>query len=72
VQQSNFSAEFGFSGATLVNVVTRSGTNQFHGSAYEFLRNQKLDANNFFNNQSGIALPPLRQNNYGLPLAGPY
>src|SRR5713101_1947262 len=71
VQQSNFSAEYGFSGATLVNVVTRSGTNQFHGTAYEFLRNQKLDANNFFNNQSGIPLPPLRQNNFGATVGGP-
>ena len=61
VQQSNFSAEYGFSGATLVNVVTRSGTNQIHGSGFEFLRNQKLDANNFFNNQNGIGLPALRQ-----------
>ncbi|PYU76617.1 MAG: hypothetical protein DMG49_01165 [Acidobacteria bacterium] len=44
VQQSNFSAEFGFTGATVVNVLTRSGTNQFHGTLYEFLRNDKLDA----------------------------
>jgi hypothetical protein len=71
VQQSNFSAEYGFSGATLVNVVTRSGTNQFHGSAFEFLRNQKLDANNFFNNQNNIKLPALRQNNFGATVGGP-
>ncbi len=71
VQQTNFSAEYGFSGATLVNVVTRSGTNQLHGSAFEFLRNQKLDANSFFNNQSGVKLPPLRQNNFGTTIGGP-
>ena len=71
VQQSNFSAEYGFSGATLVNVVTRSGTNQIHGSGFEFLRNQKLDANNFFNNQNGIGLPALRQNNFGATVGGP-
>lgn len=71
VQQSNFSAEYGFTGATVVNVVTRSGTNQFHGSGYDFFRNQKLDANNWFNNSAGIALPPLRQNNFGATIGGP-
>jgi carboxypeptidase family protein/TonB-dependent receptor-like protein len=71
VQQSNFSAEFGFSGATVVNVVTRSGSNNFHGSGYDFLRNQKLDANNWFNNQAGNSIPPLRQNNFGATIGGP-
>jgi hypothetical protein len=71
VQQSNFSAEFGFSGASAITVVTRSGTNAFHGSAYEYVRNQIFDANNFFNNASGIALPPLRKNNYGFTVGGP-
>jgi hypothetical protein len=71
VQQSNFSAEVGFSGSTVVNVVTRSGTNEFHGSAYEFLRNNKLNANNFFNNLAGVKLPPVRWNNFGGTVGGP-
>lgn len=71
VQQSNFSAEFGFSGATVVNVVTRSGTNQFHGSFYEFFRNSKLDANNFFNNANGVPIGPLKYNDFGGTVGGP-
>ena len=69
VQQSNFSAEFGFTGATIVNVVTRSGTNAFHGSLYEFLRNDKFDANDWFN--AGNPKPPLRLNDFGGTLGGP-
>ncbi|MBV9266825.1 MAG: carboxypeptidase regulatory-like domain-containing protein, partial [Acidobacteriaceae bacterium] len=71
VETANFSAEYGFSGSTIVNMVTRSGTNQFHGSAYDFLRNQVLDANNFFNNASGIPIAPLKRNNFGVTLGGP-
>lgn len=71
VQQTNFSAEYGFSGGTIVNMITRSGTNQFHGSLYEFFRNQKLDANNFFNNASGVPIAPLRNNNFGGTVGGP-
>ena len=71
VQQSNFSAEYGFSGATVINVITRSGTNAFHGSAYEFLRNEKLDANDWFNNFNGDPRQPLRQNNFGFTVGGP-
>jgi hypothetical protein len=71
VQQSNFSAEFGFTGATLINVITRSGTNQFHGSLYEFLRNEKLDANDWFSNNSGAPRSPLRLNDFGGTFGGP-
>ncbi len=71
VQTSNFSAEFGFTGSTVVNMIMRSGTNEFHGDAYEYLRNQKLDANGFFNNESGTPLPGLRRNNYGGTIGGP-
>ena len=68
---SAFSAEYGRSTGGVLNVTTKSGTNRFHGTAYEFLRNDKLDANSFFNNRSNLAKPPLRQNQYGANLGGP-
>ncbi|MBV8906792.1 MAG: carboxypeptidase regulatory-like domain-containing protein, partial [Acidobacteriia bacterium] len=71
VQQTNFSAEYGFSGASVVNMITRSGTNAFHGSGYDFLRNQITDANNWFNNENGVPLPPIHRNNYGGTIGGP-
>ncbi len=71
VQQTNFSAEFGFSGATVINMVTRSGSNEFHGTVYDFIRNQKLDANDWFSNHYGYAISPLRKNNYGGSVGGP-
>jgi len=71
VQQTNFSAEYGFSGASVVNMITRSGGNAFHGSAYDFIRNQLADANNWFNNEAGVPLPPVHRNNYGGTIGGP-
>jgi hypothetical protein len=71
IMQNNYTAEEGFTGNTYVNMVLRSGTNAFHGSVYEFLRNDKLDANNFFSNQSGGKIPPLRRNQYGATFGGP-
>jgi hypothetical protein len=71
VQQTNFSAEYGFSGASVVNVVSRSGTNNFHGSVYEFFRDDSLDANDWFSNHFGDPIPPLRRHNYGGTIGGP-
>ncbi|MEZ5354079.1 MAG: TonB-dependent receptor [Bryobacteraceae bacterium] len=69
LETHNYGAEFGRGGGAVVQVSTRSGTNQFHGTLFEFLRNEKLDANNFFN--SGRAKPPYRQNQFGGTLGGP-
>jgi hypothetical protein len=71
IQQTNFSAEFGFSGTTVVNMVTRSGSNKFHGSLYEFWRNNILNANNFFNDEQGIPTPPYHWNDFGGTIGGP-
>jgi hypothetical protein len=71
IQQTNFSAEFGFSGATVINVVTRSGTNKLHGSLYEFWRNNILNANSYFNDAQGIPTPPYHWNDFGGTVGGP-
>jgi hypothetical protein len=65
VLTSNYSAEYGFTSGGVINAVTRSGTNGFHGSAFDFLRNDKVDAANFFNNSKGLPKSPLKQNQFG-------
>jgi hypothetical protein len=75
VVTNNMSAEFGRSGGATINVVTRYGTNELHGRAWEFLRNTALDASGYFKpnaNAAGqIQKPALHQNQYGLTLGGP-
>lgn len=71
VQTSLFNAEYGRFSGSIVNVVTKSGTNDWHGSVYEYFRNDQLDANNFFNNANGLPRTVLKQNQYGVSLGGP-
>src|SRR5579884_3955706 len=71
VLRANFLPEHGRTSSGEVSVVTRGGTNQFHGSAYEFFRNDKLNANNYFNNLSNIKRPPMRWNDWGFTIGGP-
>ena len=71
VDTNNISPEFGRYYGGVVSFLTKSGSNEFHGSAYEYLRNTILDANNFFNNRANIERPPLVQNQYGISFGGP-
>lgn len=68
---NNASAEFGNFQGGIVNVVMKNGTNQFHGSVFEFLQNDKLNANNWARNWQGTRRAPVRLNNFGGTLGGP-
>jgi hypothetical protein len=68
---NNFSAQYGHTSGGIVLYTTKSGTNQFHGSLYDILTSNKLDANNFFLNESGVNTLPLTQNNAGFTFGGP-
>lgn len=71
VQTSSFAPEFGHSPGGQVSITTRSGTNDFHGTAFDYFRNDVLDANDWFANQVGKARAPERQNDFGGVLGGP-
>jgi hypothetical protein len=68
--QSQFGAEYGRNSGSVVNIITRSGTNHFHGSAFEFLRNDALDARNYFNREPAQK-SAFRNNQFGASLGGP-
>ncbi|HWR17733.1 MAG TPA: hypothetical protein VN577_23085 [Terriglobales bacterium] len=70
-QTGNYSADFGSNAGGLVNMVLKSGTNQYHGSAFEFLRNDFFDATNYFTKRLGQPKPPLRRNQFGATFGGP-
>ena len=71
VLTNNVSAEFGGFAGGIVQISTKSGTNQFHGNGYEYFRNTVLDANDWFSNHTGLGRSPLHQNQYGANLGGP-
>ncbi len=71
VQTSNVPAEFGNTAGGVINVVTKSGANDVHGSLYDFLRNDFFDANNFFANAAGQKIAPIRFNQFGAAMGGP-
>ena len=71
VQGATYPAEFGRSAGSVLNVVFKSGANDLHGSAYEFLRNSKLDANDFFNNRRGNPLSSMKRSQFGGMVSGP-
>lgn len=71
VDTTTYSAEYGRSAGGVVNVASRSGTNQFHGALYEFLRSQKLNANSWSNNRNRVPKLPFQFNQFGAAIGGP-
>ena len=71
VQTNTFSAQYGWSTGNVMNVVTKSGTRDFHGDVWEFLRNSDLDANNYFTNAAGQPRPQFKRNQFGGAAGGP-
>jgi hypothetical protein len=67
---NNMSAEYGRTTGGVISVISKSGQNEYHGSAFEYLQNTALNANNFFNNKSGTPLPPVHQNQFGGAVGG--
>jgi len=70
VDTNSYPAEVGRAGGAVINLLTKSGTNQWHGGAYEYLRNDKLNANDFFSNSAGTPRPEYRQNQFGGSFGG--
>ena len=71
VIMNNYSAEYSSAAGAIISMVTRSGVNEFHGSAFEFLRNDNLDASNFFDNSKGVEKPEFIRNQFGGSVGGP-
>jgi hypothetical protein len=71
IQTSNFAPEFGRTPGAQISIVTRSGTNMFHGTAFDYFRNDVLDANNWFADEAGLPKPREHQNDFGGTVSGP-
>jgi hypothetical protein len=71
VERNSFSAEYGQAQGAVINLITKGGGNDYHGTLFEFIRNDKLNASDFFNNRGGQPKPELRYNNFGFNFSGP-
>lgn len=71
IQTNNYTAQFGRSAGAVMNATVKSGTNDFHGNAWEFIRNDALDANDYFQNQANQKRPEYRRNQFGFTQGGP-
>ncbi len=71
IQTNSYTAEYGRSGGGILTIATKSGTNELHGSLFEFLRNSKMDANNWFSNAAGRRLGSFKRNEFGASAGGP-
>ena len=71
IQTNSYSAEYGRSGGGVLTMTTKSGTNTLHGSAFDFLRNNKMDSNNWFANRAGNDLGTFQRNEFGFSVGGP-
>jgi hypothetical protein len=71
IQTSTYAPEFGRTPGAQISIITRSGTNQFHGTAFDYLRNDVFDANDWFANFAGLSKPRERQNDFGGTFSGP-
>ena len=71
MENNDYSAEFGHSNSAVINAVMKSGTNKYHGDLWDYVRNNKLDSNDFFSNLNGKPIAPLHQNQFGFTVGGP-
>ena len=71
IQTNSFTAQNGFSTGNVINIQTKSGTSNFHGDVFEFIRNSDLDANNYFNNHNGSPRQQFKRNQFGVSAGGP-
>ena len=71
VLQNNYTAEYGRNSGGIISVVTKSGTNELHGSLFDFARNDAFNANQFFNNEQDLPVPVLKRQQFGATLGGP-
>lgn len=71
VQTNSYDSEFGRTSGGVVNVITKSGTNDFHGTLYDFERHSVIEANNWFNNRAGIPNPSFKRHQFGANASGP-